>query len=202
MAGTAVTIRQENADNSQADRQRLNINALIADAELLRQDPTSCVLTTAGLAIKAASSALVKAATACRYMASSAVGVTPVYGLTTANLDMAALVGTVTNAKFNVFVFSWADNGSGTRTLRTSMGTESTTRGGVILPTIPTNEAVAGFVEINPTGTGNFVGGTTALDDATVIPNAVYVNFIGCPVLSATRAASALTAYAINTFDG
>ena len=25
-------------------------------------------------------------------------------------------------------------------------------------------------------GTGNFVGGTTALDDATVIPTAVYVN--------------------------
>lgn len=29
---------------------------------------------------------------------------------------------------------------------------------------------------INPTGTGDFVGGTTALDDATVVPNAVYLN--------------------------
>ena len=32
---------------------------------------------------------------------------------------------------------------------------------------------------INPTGTGNFVGNTTALDDVTVVPNAVYVNTIG-----------------------
>jgi hypothetical protein len=33
-----------------------------------------------------------------------------------------------------------------------------------------------GFVIVNPTGTGDFVGGTTDLDDATVAPNAVYVN--------------------------
>jgi hypothetical protein len=36
-----------------------------------------------------------------------------------------------------------------------------------------------GFVIINPTGTGPFVGGTTALDDATVVPNAVFVNVTG-----------------------
>jgi len=33
-----------------------------------------------------------------------------------------------------------------------------------------------GFAIINPTGTGNFVGGTTPLDDATVVPNAVYID--------------------------
>ena len=37
-------------------------------------------------------------------------------------------------------------------------------------------KALIGFVVINPTGTGNFVGGTTPLDDATVVPNAAYVN--------------------------
>ena len=31
---------------------------------------------------------------------------------------------------------------------------------------------------ISPTGTGNFVGGTTPLDDATVVPNAAYVNLV------------------------
>ena len=81
------------------------------------------------------------------------------------------------------------------------MGVEGATRAAVVFPTVPTNEAVAGFVEINPTGTGNFVGGTTVLDDATVVPNASYVNIIGAPVLSATRAASALTAYTVATFD-
>ena len=48
-----------------------------------------------------------KAVNAVQYLASSAVGVTPVYGKTTASMNMAALVGTVTAAKFNVFVFSW-----------------------------------------------------------------------------------------------
>lgn len=33
-----------------------------------------------------------------------------------------------------------------------------------------------GFTIINPTGTGNLVGGITPIDDATVVPNAVHVN--------------------------
>lgn len=82
------------------------------------------------------------------------------------------LAGTVTNAKFNVFVITL--NAAGT--LSASMGTEASTIGGVVFPTITDGEVVVGFVIINPTGTGNFVGGTTALDDATVAPNAVYVN--------------------------
>ena len=43
-------------------------------------------------------------------------------------------------------------------------------------PPLPAGKALVGFVVINPTGTGNFVGGTTALDDATVVPNAAYVS--------------------------
>ncbi|PIY96079.1 MAG: hypothetical protein COY66_04980 [Candidatus Kerfeldbacteria bacterium CG_4_10_14_0_8_um_filter_42_10] len=83
-----------------------------------------------------------------------------------------ALSGTVTNAKFNVFVISLKADG----TLTATMGTEGATIGAVVFPTIPTSEAVVGFVIINPTGTGNFVGATTNLDDGTVVPNAVYVN--------------------------
>ena len=85
---------------------------------------------------------------------------------------MAALAGTVTNAKFNVFAFTV--NAAGT--LATRMGVEGATLGGITFPTIPDGEVVIGYVIINPTGTGNFVGGTTVLDDATVVPNAVYVN--------------------------
>ena len=201
MAGTAVKIRKQYATNTEPDRSQSNINSLVADLEQVRQDPTSCTLASAGLAIFGAGSAIVKAVNAVQYMASSAVGVTPVYGKTTASMNMAALVGSVTAAKFNVFVFSWSDDGTGTRTLKAYMGVEGATRAAVVFPTVPTNEAVAGFVEINPTGTGNFVGGTTVLDDATVVPNASYVNIIGAPVLSATRAASALTAYTVATFD-
>jgi hypothetical protein len=82
------------------------------------------------------------------------------------------LSGTVTNAKFNVFVITL--NAAGT--LAASMGTEASTIGGVVFPTITDGAVVVGFVIVNPTGTGNFVGGTTALDDGTVAPNAVYIN--------------------------
>lgn len=89
--------------------------------------------------------------------------------------DMAALVGTVTNAKVNVFVFMVDATGA----LTSVMGTEGATLAAVVFPAIPTTVAVIGFVIVNPTGTGPFVGGTTALDDATVVPGAVYVNTPG-----------------------
>lgn len=124
------------------------------------------LLSTGGLAIKAGGGVLVKAATLCKAF------INGVLLSIAANTDMAALAGTVTNAKFNVFVFSTKSDG----TLSTQMGTEAATLGAIVFPTIPADSAVIGFIIVNPTGTGNFVGGTTALDDATVVPNAVYVN--------------------------
>lgn len=86
-----------------------------------------------------------------------------------------ALAGTVTNAKFNVYVLYINSAG----TVASAMGTEGATLGAVVFPAIPADSAVIGFVIVNPTGTGNFVGATTDLDDATVVPNAVYVNTVG-----------------------
>lgn len=124
------------------------------------------LLGSGGLAIKAASGVLVKAATAFYAMAN---GVLVNKG---ANTDMAALVGTVTNAAFNVFCF-YIDSAG---TLTSQIGTEGASLALVRLPEPAQGKAMIGFVVINPTGTGNFVGGTTALDDATVVPNAAYVN--------------------------
>ncbi len=89
--------------------------------------------------------------------------------------DMAVLSGSVTNAKFNVFAF-YVDAAG---TLTSQMGTEASTLAGVVIPTVPVGKAQLGFVIINPTGTGPFVGGTTPLGDATVVPNAAYVNTTG-----------------------
>lgn len=89
--------------------------------------------------------------------------------------DLPALVGTVTNATFNVFAFFIDQAG----TFTTVMGIAGSTLARVVFPSIPENKAVVGFVIINPTGTGNFVGGTTNLDDATVVPNAVFCNALG-----------------------
>lgn len=92
--------------------------------------------------------------------------------LSVASSTEVTLSGTVTNAKFNVYVIY----ATATDTAAAAMGTEAATLGAVAFPTIPANSAVLGFVIVNPTGTGNFVGGTTDLDDGTVVPNAVYID--------------------------
>lgn len=123
------------------------------------------VFQSGALAIKTGSSAVAKTAAAVYYFVAGKL-------YTKAAGDMAALAGTVTNAKFNVFVFTV--NAAGT--VATAMGTEGATIDAIVFPATPVASVVIGFVIINPTGTGNFVGGTTALDDGTVVPTAVYIN--------------------------
>jgi hypothetical protein len=122
------------------------------------------VLNTAGLAIGSSAKAKVKIVNTIYAMIDGVL-----VKKTTAEV---ALSGTVTNAAFNVFVLSMDADGTVTAT----MGTEGATIGAIVFPTVPADEVVIGFVIINPTGTGNFVGATTELDDVTVVPNAVYVN--------------------------
>lgn len=126
---------------------------------------SSLVLSSAGLVIKAGGGVLAKTgAAATKYFANG------VYGSIAAATDMAAFSGTVVNATFNVFCF-YVDNAGA---LTSQMGTAGATRALVKFPQIPVGKTLLGFVEINPTGTGNFVGNTTALDDATVVPNAFF----------------------------
>lgn len=117
------------------------------------------------LAIHGASSPTVKTTATLYAMVDGAM-------VTKAAADLTALSGTVVNGAFNVFVFTI--NASGT--VKSYMGTAGATLGAVVFPTTLDGEAPLGFVIINPTGTGNFVGGTTNLDDSTVVPNAVYVD--------------------------
>lgn len=156
--------RYLNGIGSERDR-----NALRAVLVPLFDRFSTQTLGTAGLVIKAGSSALVKAATAF-YAVAQGILVTKA-----ANTDMAALSGSVTNAKFNVYCF-YVDSAG---TLTSAIGTEGATLAAVQFPALPQGKSQIGFVVINPTGTGPFVGGTTALDDATVVPNAAYVNTIG-----------------------
>lgn len=128
-------------------------------------------LTTAGLGIKTAGSALVKTGAAVMYGIQGGRLVT-----IAANTDMPALTGfTVANATFNVACFFV--NTAGTVVMRT--GTAGSALGRVTFPDFPLGFLPIGFVIINPTGTGAFTGGTTPLDDATVVPNAVYVSPVG-----------------------
>lgn len=126
------------------------------------------LLTTGGLVITAGSSATAKFVNTIYFMIDGQA-----YLKTTANC--AALAGTVTNAMFNVYVFSV--NASGT--LATQMGTEAATLGAVVFPSVADGYVAIGFVIVNPTGTGTFVGGTDHLDDDASTPNAVYINTVG-----------------------
>lgn len=138
----------------------------------------SVALQSSGLVIKAGASVLAKAGAAFRYTAipTATPEQDPVLGLVAINTDTAAFVGTVTNGKFNVYVHTVSDDGTGVQTFRTRMGTEGATRAAVKFPAIPAAEVVYGVTEIHPTGAGNFIGGTTALDDAGVVPNAVFLS--------------------------
>jgi hypothetical protein len=129
-----------------------------------------CVtLSTAGLVISATTTKVKTGAAICY------LSVQGILRSVAAGVDMPVLVGTVTNAKFNVFVFSIGVDG----TTYTTMGVEGSTFAAVKWPVVPASRTILGFAIINPTGTGNFVGGTTALGDATVVPNAVYVSPLG-----------------------
>ena len=143
-------------------------------------DRLSCqMLTTAGLVITATTGKKVP-----KTGASVSYGVIKGKPFSVASgLDMPALAGTVANAAFNVYCFFVKTPGAITATsaneIVSAMGTAGASLGAVTLPPIPEGSTMLGFIIVNPTGTGDFVGGTTALDDATVAPGTVYVNCIG-----------------------
>lgn len=143
--------------------------ALTPVLQALADRLSSQALGSAGLAIKAGGGVLVKNGTALDVLANGV----PVR--VAVNTDQAALVGTVTNATFNVYCFYVDSAGTGTSV----MGTAGASLALMKFPQTPQGKALIGYVRVNPTGTGDFVGGTTALDDATVVPNAIYVNTQG-----------------------
>lgn len=92
-----------------------------------------------------------------------------------AGTDMPTLVGTVVNATFNTY--SFFVNAAGT--VSVAMGTAGSTLATVVPAPVPAGSALVGHIVINPTGTGDFVGGTTGLDAGTVTPNTVYISTVG-----------------------
>lgn len=146
---------------------QLTSRAVRAIAHPLFARQINLPLNTAGLTLKSGGSAIVKSGAADCYVLANAI-----LQKITAATDMAALSGTVVNATFNCFCFFIDSAG----TVTSQMGTAGATLALMVFPPFSNSKALIGFVIINPTGTGNFVGGTTALDDGTVTPNAVYIN--------------------------
>lgn len=125
------------------------------------------VANSAGLAIKAGSSALAKSVNTIYYWLNGVL-------YTKAAADMAALTGiNIANGSKNVVAFCIDSAG----TLTAVAGTAATTLAGIVPPTIPNNVAVIGWILID-NGTGStFTGGTTALDAASL--TVTYVNGVG-----------------------
>lgn len=128
------------------------------------------MLTTAGLAIKAGGSAIVKAATACVAIANG----TPV--LIAADTDMAALVGTLATAKSALWAF-YVDS-AGTKTTSTKTADAASAAAALaLMPQVPDNKTMIGFIIVSNATGSNFVGGTTALDTGSL--TVVYYNCLG-----------------------
>ncbi len=160
-------------DALQAVRDKMISAALYRLLKPLKQRYRSCVHSSAGLVIKAGGSALAKTGAICNYQAGGK------NGQIASGVDMPALVGTVTADKFNIYVFTV--DSAGTKYVQ--MGTEAATEAAVKWPALNQDRAIIGYLKVNPTGTGNFVGGQDALDSPTIFTapttDMLYVSPVG-----------------------
>ncbi len=127
---------------------------------LSKLQTASCdfVMQAAGLALKTTSSPLAKSANTIKAFIDGVV-------VTKAAADMAALAGTIATAKKGIFVFTLAADG----TLATRAGSlTAATLAALTYPTIPAGEVIIGFIIVENATGSDFVGGTTALDTASL----------------------------------
>lgn len=150
---------------------------LITRCNHLRTRVNSGLLSSAGLAIKAGGSAVVKAATAFSAVVSGAIVVKA------ANTDMPALAGTLATAKSAVWAF-YID-AAGTLSVSAKTADAANVAAALALfPATPDDKALVGFVVISNATGSDFVGGTTALDTSSLTVS--YYSCVGpTPFVSA-----------------
>ncbi|MBI5402487.1 MAG: hypothetical protein HY959_03740 [Ignavibacteriae bacterium] len=135
-------------------------------ALLLKFQTAFCdfVFNSGALAIKTSSSALAKTVNTINALVDGVL-------VQKAAADMAALSGTIATGKKGIFVFTLKADG----TLTTRAGTlTASALSGISFPTIPAGEVVIGFIIVENATGSDFVGGTTALDTASL--TVTYVN--------------------------
>jgi hypothetical protein len=136
-------------------------NALLTDLTALRAKLNTNMLTKAGLAIKAGASALAKTAIA----SAALVGGVPVY--IAANTDMAPLLGTLATASSAAWAF-YVDAAGVITTSEKTASVATHALAVAAIPAPPASKAMIGFIVVTNATGSNFVGGTTALDAASL----------------------------------
>jgi len=147
-----------------------NVTCNENDLDVIKNIQTNLVdlvLNSAGLVIGSSSKKKVKLANAIHYLIDGVL-----YTAAGAEVALTATTHNVAAGKFAAFLV--LIDAAGTVTFAKSA--DAASLAAVVLPAVPADNVVVGIVIINPTGTGNFVAATTDLDDATVVPNAVYIN--------------------------
>lgn len=160
-------------------------NALRADVAALRSRQNSGVLSSAGLAIKAGGSPAVKAGSAFSVL----VDGVPIRKA--ANTDMAALAGTLATAKSAAWAFYLDGAGALSASAKTA---DANTHDAALalLPAPPDNQALVGIIVIDNATGANFIGGTTALDTASL--TVTYYNATGPTAFAADLTSADLAA--------
>lgn len=138
---------------------------------------TAACLTKAGLAIKASTSPTVKAANAIL------ANIGGVYVSKAANTDMAALVGSLATAKSAAWAFYIDASGTLSTSDKTADAADHAAAVALI-PAVPAGQAQIGVLVLDNATGAAFVGGTTALDTASL--TATYYDTVG-PVPTAAH---------------
>lgn len=143
---------------------------LIAGVNALMTRTMSMCLSSAGLVISGAGGLTGKAGSAFVAMVSGV----PVF--VAANTAMSALVGTIATTKFACWV--WYVDGAGVITTSAKTADAATAVAALALvPSTPVGKAMVGILLVQNAAAGGFIGGTTALDAASV--TGTYLSTVG-----------------------
>lgn len=149
------------------------VNAILTAHSALR----SGILSSGALAINAGGAAFPKAATAFAALANG------VLITVAANTAMAALVGTLATAKTAAWAFYVDSTGTITTSAKTADAANAAAAVALLQPP-PAGKAMIGFITVGNATGAPFVGGTTALDAASV--TTAYFNTVGSVLFAAS----------------
>lgn len=165
---------------------RAKIAALVVDVTAIRARQNLAMLSPAGLAIGGGSKYTAQAVKPCTALVAGTLVFLP------AATAMSALVGTLATAKFALWAFYVNASGTITTSAKTA-DAASAAAAFALMPAVPANLVQIGFIIVGNATGGNFVGGSTALDAASV--TTIYVDTVGtqtAPVALTSSAPAAL----------